>query len=1165
MDLFHEGDTIQNIHNKLIAQIPKYRLLGDIPISQNDYKYLATKIKDLYSDWNYRRFQYIYEECISVFLVFCAVYEYNQGVFWKKVEKYVGELGNNSRINLFNIFSKVLSKYHLHHFENEGEEGYTYVTPILCHAGIPIKALNNYFEAISNTVEDIFYDDFDVEDYLSYLKNKTEITVKRYLKFLEQRDAYNFIQNTKKMIVHDSIDYDELENTGNNIRLIEQISIWKEKPKVKKSLQARKNVRIIAPKIKVDLEGVGVYCELPRIIVKESYDSYLIWEITIDETTFFVKADFLIRKDVLISEEKIYSLRPAKTYIVTLKLDDQIISKWEIEGIKNFYIVFDQNGNLIKKQVLPNQSIILFIKNNIRILNIHDIPVVELPQIPHWNDFNIYNIDLTNIESLHCTHNIIPVRSEKKPILVGGKTLFHQENSKTFTELPRIKVPILTKGDWHLEIKHRIGNSVLNKKNITVECFNAMIFLDQYIEEDCFGEYEIKIWHRSGVNERLLFEFVPDSKFIINPAEYWPSYLNGYSSKIYTIRTRKNVELEFFNAENVNEINKRKFIDHIIKINKYDRFLIGEYKYLFNGNIFKTSIKINVLPIVWGIMEDENEVIEYTNKVYTFTLQELSNFRNPYLLFAFGFINLNDIQRLKIELVDNEQKILLQNEIFIVGKEGLRIPLNTYLFEIQNNTYTSTLDFHLRISLVNSKEKIVTTFIVARFQNEIIIKNCKYNKHDDEIVIYWEEEGPMRGREIVMVNFLKPWLPPYHFKVEDKLTVATIRTDFLAPGIYKYLIQKESENLFFEEEESEVCTLNNFQRGLIKVKGEKKELSPVEIILSDIMKSRFLKPEIRHKRLSKIKNKIKNIDVNPSEDLDRLSNIYILYDRFFSKKDSKSMMSKIINSIFDKFIFEKNISFRYVLDSNFTIFYKKQLLYKFYCINLTFKPKLNDVQLKMLAKVDEDLFGFINLFQTEFNIVGLNWAGISDFSVLIKEDLFNSSKETFLSDENFGKPYYITKYFQFVYQSLQLPRNLGKSTANFIKEFQDQYSVQETKIFGKTRLQLVVEWREHNTKDLKQVQQILSNVLKITCESKLKNQFKEVFQMISKRKKDDEIGYFIGLIALYASFIRNGLMEETKEISQLIRYTIEKCKKLYYRDAIIIELYMKKEAGYEWV
>ena len=192
----------------------------------------------------------MYKEAFVAFLVFCAVYEYENGTFWQILEKYTGNLSQQRRMEMYSTFLSVVKKYNLNLFENESEEGYTYVTPILCHAGIPINAFDSYFLAISNTVNDAFYDDFDVNDYLSYLKNKTEMPVKRYLKLTNKRDSYSFIQNTKHLVLNDTVDFDENIDSGNYTRMLEQISLWKERPKNKKNLQARSNVQITCTKNK---------------------------------------------------------------------------------------------------------------------------------------------------------------------------------------------------------------------------------------------------------------------------------------------------------------------------------------------------------------------------------------------------------------------------------------------------------------------------------------------------------------------------------------------------------------------------------------------------------------------------------------------------------------------------------------------------------------------------------------------------------------------------------------------------------------------------------------------------------------------------------------------------------------------------------------------------
>jgi hypothetical protein len=1164
MKLFTEDSSLQSMNEVLGTHIPKYSLIGDIPLSEKDFQNLASNIGILYRKDGNHQFNLKYKECLAVFLVFCAVYEYDKRTFWQPIEKYLGALSYNRRMDLSSAFSDVLYKYNLNHFEHESEEGFTYVTPILCHAGIPINAFDNFFAAISNTVNDSFYDDFDVDDYLSYLKNKTEITLKRYLKLTNRRDAYNFIQNSRKLILNDSVDNDDELDNGNYLRMFEQISYWKEKPKVKKNLQARSNVQITAPKIKLDLDGVGVYCELPRIVVKDSYDSYIIWEISSDETITNVKSDFFRRSGVLVSEEKIITLRPAFSYSINLKVDNILISKWEFEGIKENYIAFTQNGNIIKTEGPPNSLVTLLLNKNMDIIDKEELSISELPQIPLWNEYNVFRIDLSNLKILKCTGFNIQVHSENKPIIEGGKTLFNQENSRAFIELPYIKVPIINEGEWHLEIKHKSGSNVISKSNEVVAPGCVQIPLSPYIQKECYGEYDIKLWNRAGFNGKFYIEYVPSSKILVDKNEYWPSSYQGYLNNIQLIHVDRGVEIEIFNAEKVAAINHGDHFIYRYIVNDRDRFLIGEYKYAYNGNIFSTSIKKSIHPISWGIIGLENEIIDLSSRVYTLTLKDFSNATDPYLLFAFDFNLVDCIQCLKFDLIGANQEVLYSNNISIINKDGLRIPLNTYLFEVQNTT--AEIDYQLHVSLFDSNEICVSSFLVARIQEEVVIKNAQYIQNEHDILITWEEMGTRNGRECVLVNFLKPWLKPYHFKIPDKMCEMNINSKQLEKGIYKYLIQKETEDLFLDEVEEEICTLKDFQKGRIVVKGEHIYSSDMERILYHILKSRFMKKEYVPKKLEQIEVEISSLQVKVPEDIRFLSYAYILHEKFIAVKEDTPIVMNLFEALFNLLSGSIKETTRFVLESDFSTQYKRKLLHKFYCINLTSVTRFNEMQLNLLADIDEDMAGLINLIESEHNTRGLNWAGISDIEVLREEDLFGEgdSKSTFLSDENLGKSSYIAEYFQYVYSCLQRPKNISKRTEEFLRDFQKDHSVKETMIFGKTRLHLLVDWKEKN-RDSKTIQDRLADIIYIPCKEELREQFDEAFRAITKRKEEDELGYYLGLIALYASFIRNGLMQERKEFSRLLHYVIEKCGKLYYRDALVIELYMRLERGLSWV
>jgi hypothetical protein len=306
MRLLPEDSSLKHINDILSNEIPQYRILGDLPLDQQDFIQLANRVGVFYDCGANQQIFVLYKESLAVFLVFCAVYEYDARTFWKPVEKYIGEISIQHRSKMFDVFLQVLDKYNLEHFESESEEGYTHVTPILCHAGIPINALDSFFSAISNTINDSFYDDFSVNDYLFYFKNKTEITVRRYLKLNSRSSAYQFIQDIKSAII--GTVEERIELMGNDLRALSQVNEWKEKPKIKKSLNARQNVRISAPKIKVDIDGFGVFFELPQIMIKQSYDSYVIWEIQSDEKIEMVKASIYRRNQILYSEEKEFIL-----------------------------------------------------------------------------------------------------------------------------------------------------------------------------------------------------------------------------------------------------------------------------------------------------------------------------------------------------------------------------------------------------------------------------------------------------------------------------------------------------------------------------------------------------------------------------------------------------------------------------------------------------------------------------------------------------------------------------------------------------------------------------------------------------------------------------------------------------------------------------------------
>jgi hypothetical protein len=237
------------------------------------------------------------------------------------------------------------------------------------------------------------------------------------------------------------------------------------------------------------------------------------------------------------------------------------------------------------------------------------------------------------------------------------------------------------------------------------------------------------------------------------------------------------------------------------------------------------------------------------------------------------------------------------------------------------------------------------------------------------------------------------------------------------------------------------------------------------------------------------------------------------------------------------------------------------MFHKFYCNNLTSVKNINDIQKNMIASIDEDAAGFLLLMNGDTR--GYSWAGISDITVLREEDLFGDSEKSFLSKENMGNSMYISQYFDFVYKSMQKHKNISKTVEEFIKEFQNETVINETPIFGRTRLRLLAEWKGCH-KNAKEIEKNLSAIIKLEIEENLRLEYKDSFAILEERREVDALGYYVGLVALYATFIRHGLIQEWAEFGKLLNYTIEHTEKLYYRDAIIFELYLQEERGLKW-
>lgn len=1162
MGILNNQLTIKAINVTLSNEISRSVLIGDILLEKEEFEYLANKIGAFYEHDANRTLFLEYQETIAVFLVYCAVYGYDQRAFWSSVEKYVGVISVSHRKQLYNIFLTVLEKYGLNKFEIESEEGYTQVTPILCHAGIPINALESYFEAVSNTIDDTFYDEFSLEDYLAYFRNKTEVTVKRYLRYGRNKDTFNFIQATKKLISYSTIECEETLN-GNMKRMMEELLIWREKPKIKKSLQARRNIQLVAPKIRLDMYGAGVVCEFPRIGIRDCYDSFVSWEVICDVTNFTVKAEIYRRNGAFISGERKLSLKPSDSYLVSLIVDGEIISKWEFQGVKNEYIAFLPNGNLIKTDNIPDSDVLLMLKNNCKIQNI-TFPIEELPSVPGWEEYYIYRIDLSGVSELACTNNnIIGVRADTKPVLDGGSILFDQENSLIYTKLPLIKFPIYSEGEWHVELLYKNDKEIIKKNSFECDSSSTFYLLASCIPDDEYGRYEIKLWHRMGGSFKLTFDYVPKCEVIKSELEYWPDFRKGYSVNELCILSSREVVINCYNSSSHTYTEQKNGRHHKFQFSTGESCFFGEYVYEKLGKALSVDIKKHIHPMEWGFIGMGSQIVEMKSRVNSFTLKELNQSSDPMILFEFDIRREYNVQSLKLILLHRNKEIIHQDGFIIENKPALRVPINNFITCIQQD---DCIDYQLFVSLYNTNDDKIAEFLVARIQDEVVVNDIVKNEDEDNIYLSWSEQGIMGGRECILVNFTRPWVRPLHLNIEDEKCELIINKNHLESGIYKFIIQKDKEDLFGEVEE-DICTLNTFQRGPFQIRRETIGDTGLQKCLSSLLQTHFMKIEDRMPKLERISKKIPDMVIEGLDDSASLSSAFIMFYRFYTKGVEYDYATHLFDQIFSKYCLKSSIALEFILNSNYTREFKNILIHKFGCINLIKPNSISETQRRKIADIDEDMFGFLRVIDDPEDASGLNWLGITSIDELYKPDLFNDEEkvESFISERNMGNSERLFQYFQYVSDAMQRPKNTKKSSEEFLRDYLCEFDVDETYIFGKTRLQLVAEWNS-KTKDNRSVKQQLGKITSISIDKTLERDYSDLLQMIRKRNEsNDELGFYIGLVATCGSLVRNGLMTPNRDLMDLMNLAITKCGKVYYRDAVLIELYMRVERGLLWV
>ena len=558
MSFFSSTDTLDEMNQKIISEIKNFDIIGDLPIDQKSFFRLQDWIK---MSVNYRgvtRTLRNFHEASIVYLVFCGVYEFDQGnqnAYWDVISRRVGLLNYSERRALVEELNATINANPniRRQFETNSSGPYSFMRRFIDQVGIPVKQLNSFITRIYRTIKDNDFNSFSINAWLKYFSDLHEksaalIYLEHILKPDESLDLIRFTRDRLRNFET------EIPITGNRIRIVDAIDKFKGTSEIQNQEKRQSRIEIHGnPYISIDDRKIVL--NLPRIHLKDT--GTINWKLN----------DKLYQRDE--DEPMPINLNPMPQYILTLLLGGKEVQTWDFFGTDNGFLTFESNGKLIRSGELKESTRFIIITSNLDIQNKNDLSISEIRLNGEWSRFWAYQIDLERIDSIQIGDQTVEVIREIKPILSGGKNLW--DESEIYCELPDLE----------------IGSEKIPLKN--------------YIEN--FGEYQIRV--RPKLNCHI--EFVPEVQFLTS-CEDLPSDENGYENRRIEIQIPNETRLIPQNAQEI-ESNDNRII--YLLDNPSDEFFTAEFFY----NDRSCIIRKRLHPLTWAVyssteIQNQNQILQ---------------------------------------------------------------------------------------------------------------------------------------------------------------------------------------------------------------------------------------------------------------------------------------------------------------------------------------------------------------------------------------------------------------------------------------------------------------------------------------------------------------------------------------------------------------------------
>ncbi|MFT8312723.1 MAG: hypothetical protein ABF633_00495 [Clostridium sp.] len=840
--MFHNLNLLQ-INKLLENKIGNCELISDISLTKGEHEEILAKVIDILEYANKGdNLKLVVENSPLVFanvLVYIAMYEY-EGNYWDKVKEILQlpELSQQSKTILAWSVQKVINKYNLKAF-NDG--GYKYITPIICHSGIPNKSLAGIFDIILNNYDNTTVTTEALIDNIKYfIRYKVDTTVYRFITFNEDR-AITFLHNLKDLVtvVEDNrLTLDETLTKYNYFdeRIITQYYKWRDEKKIDKQKKRNSN-RILSPKIRFDGISLGVYLYLPVQHIDKHYNNCIEWNIKYDNGEVInITGSLYYQNRECISEEQNIALKPSNTYKINLTYDGEILGEWVYDGVNEGqpYIIFDEYDNAVKGNKILTKSVTCILREEYRVVETDlEITYCNLPN-KYWCDFRCVNIILL------CNCDFIRLLSSKEEIIIEYKkvnAIELQEGNLLFNEsYRRDEIPmysnILPKISLEYEsdfFKNIIIDTysliIINlKENINVvksiKSLDYIIIKDRvtidlnYIEifnNMIYGEYEVRVLEGRNIKRVFTLRYLPKISISENNLDKWPKDKKGYVKNSFKIKCPDNVTFNFTDCIQ-EEVWDSSIKNISIESLTYSEYLIGTIDIMQSRKVITFPVKKKIRNLQWSLIKEGEQKIQWKKDPNILFVKELTNINYNMVLKIND--DINDEYTIKLYLLDYKDIVYQESTINLRRDKINGVSLNRFLDSIKLNDANR---YFIKMEVYNKYNFLLCSFIPLIIKDRITVKNIRYVNNESGIVsISWEQDGNIdkETMEMKLYNISKPWekaisipLTKGNFRIENNTYNLIINSnEFLIPddGVYLFEVEDNAnnENLFFKEDET---------------------------------------------------------------------------------------------------------------------------------------------------------------------------------------------------------------------------------------------------------------------------------------------------------------------------------------------------------------------------